>query len=730
MDEKDRWMVQLVIAEKPSVAKDIARVLKAGTSRSGYLEGEGYIVSWTVGHLCNIAAPEEQNKDWHRWRMSTLPMLPDRFKLTILPNTGKQFHILKRLLKNPNISRVIAATDAGREGELIFRRVYQAAGCNKPIMRLWLSSMTDEAIRSAFSALRPGGEFRHLAAASYARAESDWLVGMNETRAFTLKCGGELVTIGRVQTPVLAMLVKRRREIENFVPRTFWEIEALFEKQQTAFKAVWHAPPTFKETRIFESEQAERIHRKCAGHPAVVDGVRQKKGMRRPPLLYDLTSLQRTCNSRFGFAAKKTLSIAQALYDGKKAITYPRTDSQYISKDVFKDIARHFVAIRDRYPELIARLRQTYTADDRKYRVVNDGKVSDHHAIIPTTRAMAPGALDRDQQSVYDLICRRFTAAFLPAAELLSTEVWFIINQEKFKSSGSVFRQLGWLEAEPWAIRNDVVLPVLRQGESLQVKELNRLEKQTKAPPHYTDASLLRAMETAGRQVEDEELAAAMKERGLGTPATRAAIIEALLEKKRRYAARQGKSIVPTDKGVEVVRIVHELFPDALSPDLTGEWEAKLAQIEKGRLRYADFMQEIRAYVATSIAHIKQARLQYDKTLIPDKNAVSDPASSGTVLGRCPLCSGDVKETSKAYSCANWQKTGCRFAIWKNSFGGRIATRDAVELLQEGRTKKKLTLKSNRTKKQYKARLQLADGKVRPLFDAVPQKRTPGQGEP
>ena len=663
--------MKIVIAEKPSVAREIARVLGANSRAEGYSEGSGYIVSWAIGHLCDIAPPDKQNPQWKKWDLDTLPMIPSRLRLEILPQTKPQFEILKKLLNKPEVSEVIEATDAGREGELIFRRIYQATKCKKPIRRLWLSSMTNEAIGKALDNLRPGEDYRNLAASAYARAESDWLVGMNKTRAFTLKCGGELITVGRVQTPVLAMLVKRRLEIENFTPQIFWEIDAFFQEGNIAFKALWHEPPELKRTRIFEEDKADQVHQKCIGYPAVVDSATQKKGASQPPLLYDLTSLQRACNVRFGFSAKKTLSIAQDLYEKQKLLTYPRTDSQYISKDIFKNIAQHFIAIRTHYQDVIASLRKCYEPNAKKYRVVNDKKVTDHHAIIPTTHQADLSALTDDQRKVYDLVCRRFMAAFLPPAAFLSSEIWLIINNEKFKATGKVFEKLGWLEAEPWAVKDDNPLPSLQRGQVLEVKDLIKTEKQTKPPPHYTDSSLLRAMETAGKRVEDEELAEAMKERGLGTPATRAQIIEGLLSEKRGYAERKSKMIVATDKGLEAVRIIGELLSESLSPDLTGEWEFKLKLMERGELTYQDFMREINIYVASSINKIKAADVQFSSAAKKTREGSDGGQSSVKVLGKCPLCGGDVVETPKAYGCSNWKSNGCKFAIWKNSFGAQ-----------------------------------------------------------
>ncbi len=710
-------MKRIIVAEKPSVARDLAKIIGAKSKKDGYFEGNGSIVTWTIGHLCDIAPPDVQNESWSKWRLESLPMLPEKFRLAVLPNTKKQFNILKKLMNDPSVTELVEATDAGREGELIFRRVYQMSKCKKAISRLWLSSMTDEAIKQAFENILPGTEFNKLAAAAYARAESDWLVGMNETRAFTIKCGGELLTVGRVQTPVLAMLVKRRQEIENFKPQPYWEIAAFFAKEEISFKAVWYESPELKNTRLTDKNKAQVIYDKCEGQPATAASFTRKKGSSKPPLLYDLTSLQRVCNAKFGLPAKKTLGIAQDLYEKQKLITYPRTDSQYIPPDLFAKIAVHFRAVRDNYPDIIVRLRECFEQNPKKYRVVNEKKVTDHHAIIPTTKAVSLDSLSPDHRKVYDLICRRFLASFLPAAQYFSSEIWLVIKDEKFKASGKLFEDVGWMLAEPWALRDENPLPSMKKGETILPDELKLEEKTTKAPPHFSDATLLRAMETAGKLVDDEELAQAMKDRGLGTPATRAQTIEALLEKKRGYAERKGKTIIATDKGVEAVRIISELLPEAVSPELTGEWEFNLKQVERGAITYHDFMKKIRTYVENSINRVKAAQIEYNST----HSRTNGPPQkrneySSRPLGKCPLCGGDVVETPKAYTCSSKQTSGCQFAIWKNSYGGRITPSAASELLSNGRTTQILTLTSARTKKDYKARLILENGKVSPYF--------------
>jgi DNA topoisomerase-3 len=701
--------LKLIVAEKPSVARDLAKVLKATRRSEGFISGNGVIVTWAVGHLVGIATPDQQGQAWAgRWSLGSLPMLPERLKLTVLEQTKEQFAIIKRLMLSEEVSEVVEATDAGREGELIFRRLYQAAGCKKPIQRLWLSSLTDEAIIKAFKDIKPGGDYEALAASAQARAEADWFVGMNCTRALSCKAN-DLLSVGRVQTPVLAMLAQRRQDIEDFKPTPYWVLEALLSAEGGAFKALWHKSPELREVRLPEESLAQDILAKCQGQPGLVASLEQKSGSRKPPLLYDLTSLQREANSKFGFSAQETLGLAQALYEQHKALTYPRTDSQYISADVLRELGGHLKAVAGHYPDLADQVRSRLGAG-LKFACVNDKKVTDHHAIIPTTKAVDLSHLKTQERQLYDLVCRRFLAAFLAEARFLATTAWVAIAGEKFKAQGKVYKDQGWLAAEPWRIKEgdeeEGALPPLAKGQTLQVDKLDAVGRQTKPPSHYTDASLLRAMELAGQQVEDEDLAEALKERGLGTPATRAATIETVI--KRGYAQRQKKAIVATAKGLEAYLAIKTLLPATTSPKLTGEWERKLRLIERGEATYQSFMTAIREMVSQAVAAVKTASLEYQSPARP-------LAAGQESLGKCPLCGGEVVETVKAFGCANWRYQGCKFAIWKEAYGGRISAEAAAQLLATGRTEERLAFVS-KAGRPYEAHLRLAGGKAVLVF--------------
>jgi DNA topoisomerase-3 len=699
----------LVLAEKPSVARELAKVLGANKRGEGFISGNGYIVTWAVGHLVEIAEPALQGEAWKgRWTLGSLPILPPKLKTVVTDKTKDQFAVIKRLMLSSEVEEIVAATDAGREGELIFRRIYSLAGCTKSVKRLWLSSMTVEAIGDAFAALRPGSQYDNLAYAAAARAAADWLVGMNFTRALSCKAG-DLLSVGRVQTPVLAMLVQRRQEIEDFKPTPYWVIEAILAADGGTFKAFWHKSPALKEVRLHEELLAQAVIAKCQGQQGLLDSLVQKKGTRKSPLLYDLTTLQREANSKFGFSAQETLGLAQALYEQHKAITYPRTDSQYISADVFRELGGHLKAIAGHFPELAPKV-QSRLASSHKFVCVNDKKVTDHHAIIPTNKAVELSHLKAPERQLFDLVCRRFLAAFLPDAQFLATTAWVAIAGEKFRAQGKVFKEQGWLAAEPWRLKEgkegdeeEGALPPLAKGQVLQVDKLNSVGRQTKAPSHYTDASLLRAMELAGQQVEDEDLAEALKERGLGTPATRAATIETVI--KRGYADRQKKAIVATDKGMEVCKAIMSLLPATTSPKLTGDWEQKLRLIERGDTTYKAFMVAVKDMVSQAVAAVKKASLDYQGQGRP-------PASAGKdTLGKCPMCGGDVVESPKAFGCANWKFNGCKFAIWKNAFGGNVTKDAATQLLTSGQTAGPLPFTS-KDGKSYEANLRLAGGKA------------------
>jgi len=598
----------LIIAEKPSVARELAGVLGVRGRGDGCLQNAEYVVTWAVGHLVNIAEPAEQNPAWSgRWSMRQLPMLPSRFTLGILPSTAKQYEIIRSFLLDDDIESVVNATDAGREGELIFRRIYLLAGSSKPIRRLWANDMTEKGLQKAFASMVSGEEKRNLGHAAFARAEADWLVGMNFSRLFTLRAGS-LITVGRVQTPVLKLLVERRREIENFKPRDYWTVEGEFGHQGEAFKATWYAPPDFKDSKLWTMEEGQAVVDACVGKDGTVLDMEKKKGRQKPPLLFDLTNLQKEANSRLGLSAQQTLSIAQDLYEKKKLITYPRTDSRYLTKELFAECLDNMRAVYAHFPEISQAAAANIKAGKKKFECVNDKKVSDHHAIIPTALRANQATLSREEWAVYEMICRRFAAAFMDDAMFAGSTLWIGVEGHRYRATGKIFQSKGWLEAEPWRASEDNPLPDLRKGDAVTAQSLELAAHKTKPPAHFTDATLLGAMETAGKLVDDDELRDAMKERGLGTPATRAQIIETLLA--RKYIAKDGKRLVATDLGCWAVDVVCSLIPHVASPELTGEWEKHLKEMEQGAYAYGVFMRKVREMVNSGVVRVKNSNVR------------------------------------------------------------------------------------------------------------------------
>ena len=634
--------MDLVIAEKPSVARDLARVL--GVPRRGeWFENDRLAVTWCIGHLVELEEPAAYDPAWKPWRFEVLPMLPDRFKLTPAAHAKAQLKIVAQLLKDKRFAGVVNACDAGREGELIFRYVYQYARSKLPVRRLWISSLTDEAIRRGFGGLRPGREYEPLADAARSRSEADWLVGMNATRAMTLRSRREegVSSIGRVQTPTLALLVAREREIREFVPRAYWEIQGTFRTEDGGqLEALWRHG---KLPRLATGELAAAIVERCPREARVVD-LRAKTVREAPPQLFDLTSLQRTANRRFGWSAARTLEIAQGLYERHKVITYPRTDSRHLSQDVAAELPALFAALVA-LPELGAFAQRLVDQPPRpSRRIVDDAKVSDHHAIIPTGSGSSRGSgpkLDRDEARLFELIVRRFLGAFYPDAEIAVTEAWIragvgegkppafeAADRETFVEAlppppdhylarGRVRLVAGWQEVagitgvEQRNKRDDREddpagsLPPLAIGQALAGAYAAQA-KQTTPPPRHSEASLLAAMESAGKSIDDEALREAMKDVGLGTPATRAAIIETLL--RRQYITRDKQHLVPTDAGMGLIAGLAAARVSSLaSPELTGSWEARLARIARGQDSREAFMADIATYVTTVIDALRGA---------------------------------------------------------------------------------------------------------------------------
>jgi DNA topoisomerase-3 len=620
-----------VLAEKPSVARDIAKVLGANTRGNGYLHGNGYVITWAIGHLAALAQPHEIRPEWKAWRRDLLPMLPEQWPLVIYEKTKEQFETVQKILLSPKIASIICATDAGREGELIFRYIYEATGCRKPIRRLWISSLTPEAIRKGLDAVRPGADYEPLAAAARGRSRADWLVGMNLSRAYTLTYGDEL-SVGRVQTPTLAMVVERELAIRNFIPEDYLEVVATFRPKGNpkaeAYKGTWvrNVEEIQKSARLAaDGMEAGQIVQRARSGQAAIESAKAETQRMGPPPLYDLTELQRHANRLFGFSAQKTLDVAQALYEKHKLISYPRTDSRHLSQDVAGTLPRVVQAIAGPYREHLAP-----GTGERALgrRFVDDAKVSDHHAIIPTVVSPNPAELPADERKIYDLICRRLLSAWHEDhVWSITTVITAIANGavvDRYHSSGKVIQQVGWKVLDFQTARKpqdeEQALPTgLARGQEQDVLDVESQKKKTRAPKRLTEATLLTAMETAGKTLDEKELSDAMKESGLGTPATRASIIEVLL--KREYIARNGKNLEATDKGIQLIEVVH---PEVKSPAMTGQWEAYLKRIERGQAQLGPFLDGIEKYVSEVVGKVGRI------PAAARKQGSSEPAKSAT----------------------------------------------------------------------------------------------------
>ena len=618
-----------VLAEKPSVARDIARVLGADKRGEGYLQGNGYVVTWAIGHLVSLAQPHEINPQWRQWSFDRLPMLPSQWPLVVYERTRDQFEVVRKILVSPRVSRIVCATDAGREGELIFRYIYEAAQSKKPVSRLWISSLTPDAIRRGFEKLRPGSEYDPLADAAHGRSRADWLVGMNLSRAYSLVYHEEL-SVGRVQTPTLAMLVDRELVLRRFKPEEYIEVVAKFQGKDDpskgSYEGRWFRPKAVsgsdKETpeksiRLpADGEEAERIlHRAHAGE-AAIESIASETQRMQPPLLYDLTELQRHANRLFGFSAQETLDLAQNLYERHKLISYPRTDSRHVSADVAATAPAIVAAVSAGYQMQLA---AGTGARPPGKRFVDDSKVTDHHAIIPTAVSPAKASLSEQERKIYDLICRRFLMMwhddFLQAVTTVITAITTGGFVDRYRTTGTLVQQVGWKaldigaekkERQPKSSAEETeleqILPVhLAQGQPQEVAGIEARKKKTKPPKRFTEGTLLTAMQTAGQTLDEKELSEAMKETGLGTPATRAAMIEVLL--KRGYIVRTGKSLEATEKGIHLIEVVH---PEVKSPAMTGQWEAYLKKIQQGKSRLEPFLDGISRYVRSVVDKVRE----------------------------------------------------------------------------------------------------------------------------
>lgn len=677
----------LVIAEKPSVARDIAKTLGVSGKNEGYLTGENYVVSWAIGHLVTLAEPEAYDVKYKKWNFETLPILPDSMKLEAIKKTRSQLKVLHKLMHSREIDEIICATDSGREGELIFRHIYEITQCRKPFRRLWISSMTETAIREGFAHLQDGSHYDLLYHSARCRAEADWLVGMNASRAYTIQYGA-LLSIGRVQTPTLALIVEKQKEIDAFVPQDYFEVQADFE-QYTGF---WIDEK--ENTRLDLREKAEQIAARVKGQRGIVSQIVKEEKRQLPPLLYDLTELQRECNRKFGFSAKKTLDIAQSLYEKRKMITYPRTDSRYLSDDMVGKIKQTLGRLKDVQEfspyaaEVLAKEKLPLSK-----RIIDNSKVTDHHAIIPTDTRLRTDHLTPEENKVFSLVAARFLAVFYPAYVYEATKVYTKVGLDTFLSKGKTVLQEGWQAVEkallPETRKNktekeeEQQLPPLTEQQPVVAKRTKVLDKKTKAPPPYTESTLLSAMENAGRFVEDEELKEQMKDSGLGTPATRAAIIERLLSVG--YIMRKGKTLVPTEKGQKLIAVVPE---ELRSPQTTGKWEKGLSSIAKGKMTEERFLESIRRYVRFLV----DDAAQHKKDVVFEAERPRGKRSRAQGLGKCPLCGkGKILENSRSYYCTEW-KNGCKFSLWKDSTEpyGILLDAPKVKRLLKGEKLKKI----------------------------------------
>ena len=664
----------LVIAEKPSVAADIARALGGLQREKDYFEGEHYVVSSAVGHLLELVVPEKYDVKRGKWTFTHLPMLPPNFDLKPIKKSEEKLKTLKRLMKRADIVSVINACDAGREGELIFRYIIQAAKCKKPIQRLWLQSMTPAAIREAFKNLRSDAEMQHLADAARSRSEADWLVGINGTRAMTAfnsKDGGFfLTTVGRVQTPTLAIVVEREEKINAFQSQKYWEVHANITCQVGQYSGVWfdshfkksETNPHLKADRIWDVDQAKALCEKLNQAQGTVSES-AKRTTQLSPLLFDLTSLQREANNRFGFSAKTTLALAQALYEKHKALTYPRTDARALPEDYLGTVNQTLTMLAEstRYVTSVQQIQNNRWVKPTK-RVFDNSKISDHFAIIPTLQA--PKKLSEAEEKIYDLVVKRFLAVFFPAAEYDVTTRITHVNDEELKTEGKVLVNPGWMAVYGREGSQEPTLVPVEQGEKVRVDAVELQEKATKPPARYTEATLLSAMEGAGKLVEEDDLREAMAGKGLGTPATRAAIIEGLL--LQNYLRRDGRDLFPTFKARQLFALLKGLGVSELSePELTGEWEYKLAQIEQGKMQRDDFMKEIREMTTV----IVEAAKRYEGDTVPIEN----PAH---LVNRCPKCGGEIVENYRRFAC-----TSCDFSLSKHPGGRTFEVHEVEELL-------------------------------------------------
>ncbi|HTU77552.1 MAG TPA: DNA topoisomerase [Solirubrobacteraceae bacterium] len=759
----------LLVAEKPSVGQDLARALPGPFKKGeGLLEGPEHVITWAVGHLVQLAEPEAYDAKYKSWRMADLPIVPDRFKLEVRDERSrKQMSVVAKQLAREDVAEVVNACDAGREGELIFAYLYEKAKAKKPVRRLWLNSMTSAAMKSALASLRPAQELASLEEAARSRSEADWIVGMNATRAATIRLRSSFdgaVSLGRVQTPTLAIVARREEEIRAFKPEPYWLVDATFaaaalagEQGERVYVGHFQAPPgglprtgaqagASKGPRIGSEAQAQAIVAACEGRPGTITKLEKKEQREKAPMLYDLTTLQREANNRYGFSARRTLAAAQRLYEEHKALTYPRTSSRYLPSDLVEEIKpiAELVGVHEQYrkgAEYVTSLDVLPLG-----RVVNDEKVTDHHAIIPTRSEHNLEKMSDDDRRVYDMAARRFLAVFHPEAVFENTRVETTVvpaahagaggdgatsaaaaSVGEESAAGHVFRTRGKLllvpgwrgvydelaadakapDADGRGEEDEVTdqqLPRLIENERVQTRTVQSVRKETKPPRRYSDASLLGAMETAGKLVDDDELREAMKDSGIGTPATRAAIIERLITVG--YLERDGRALVATEKGLNVIRLLGE---HALtSPGLTGSWEQRLGKIERGEDSRKQFMSDIAGFAGETVKELDES--------------LKDVRIPRARLGPCPVCGHEIVENRKGYSCWARDDPGCGFVIWKAKAGKTLPLAVARELIKRGYTEQAVTGFRGRSGRSFRAHLALAqteEGKWRVEFDEL-----------
>ncbi len=667
---------RLIIAEKPSVANDIAKAIGGFTKKDDYLESDDFVLSSAVGHLVEIAMPEDEEVKRGKWAFANLPAIPTQFALRPIEKSEPRLKMLLKLMKRKDVSGLINACDAGREGELIFRYIAQYANSKHPMQRLWLQSMTQPAIRDGFKKLEDGKRYDPLADAAVCRSESDWLVGINGTRAMTAfnsRSGGfQLTTVGRVQTPTLAIMVEREAKIKAFKSRDFWEVHGTFSASGGDYAGRWF-DEKFKKSddeglkadRIWDEKTARALVTKCMGKPGIVE-EESKPTTQAPPMLFDLTSLQREANSRFGFSAKTTLGLAQALYEKHKVLTYPRTDARALPEDYIDTVKETMAMLKEGNYNTFAKkiLDEKWVKPNKK--IFDNTKISDHFAIIPTLQA--PKSLNEIETKLYDFVVKRFLAVFYPSAEFMQTTRITRVEGEPFKSEGKVLVNAGWLAVYGREIDDENAtsnLSAVKPKEVVKAETIESKPNATKPPARFSEATLLSAMEGAGKLIDDDELRAAMKEKGLGTPATRAATIEGLLYEK--YILREGRELIPTAKAFSLMTLLHGLgVPELFSPEMTGSWEYKLSQMQQGKLSRKTFMAEI----VEMTKHIVGQAKNFEADTIP--------GDFGKLNVPCPKCGGEIHENYKKFQC---QK--CEFGFWKIVAGRQLEVNEAETLIEK-----------------------------------------------